>query len=881
MFLIVALVIVAIMLLIALVTIGIYAAIGFKRSIASGISVAVSAVVAAIATVVSCTPQLPVLPAIIDFAVEKALSAIPAGMIPAETLDLITSAINLDATRAAAEHYVSMLIAPFVFVLLFVLLAIISTIIISVIVSFIPVMKKLPKVAHHLGGAGIGVVCGLLVAILCVSPIVGVADIVESQYDLLSEIEVVKSVEDAIPVEVDFEVMSAFDYIGCGPLYDFFSSNIVNGEITNLKAEAGVLIDIAMDALPILESSSSLGAEQVEAMKGIIASLDNSPILKNIVVDIVSFAIESDLLSFDMGEMITPVVDATIDVISTSTKDTITKDLNTLLNVFGIVIESGIMEDNDSQAILNKIGDGLASDLLVEINKNERMYPVADEITNLSIRALASTLGIPANADERYDNLMNRIADEVNNTAHLEETERFEVLRQNLDGVFADYGVEVNGEALDHVAAGLMSDLGDDANGNAVHEFFMLYHCGAARSDSSAEAEGEINYLSSSSDNEIVVNEDGTISIGGVVLAHYNASNYKDSKALTFGSQHVSIGDAETLYSAKTVKSTILTAEDILAGMGHYGSCGDAIAESEKVGEIFKMITDIVAGKDLNDLDGMELFEELGPIFDKMQESEIFKSESAKNMLTAILQSEKVSGVLGLSLKDMTNFADKINSYASDRDSGYEEATKAISGTVNAVIKATDKDVAEEEKVEATKNMIDNVNKDNAEMISSMLTDSMIDKFGSDTGNAENASTAVKNLINNMADYKEGSPDDESVAKEAEAVTKLITVATTGSSEAPLFDTEDGEKGALASDPESLISTIVESNVVMQTVNQSVDGQESGSNPYGITYNSEEEKESVVNALESYYAENGGGEELAAKLANLAIVMDVEINLGE
>lgn len=881
MFLIVALVIVAIMLVIALVTVGIYTALGLKRGLASLIASVASAIVSAIAAVAICSPQLPVFPAIIDFAVEKVVGAIPADLLPEDVMALVLSAIELEAIGAAAEHYLSMLVAPFIFVLLFVILAVISTVIISVIVSFIPIMKKIHKAAHHLGGAAIGVVCGLLVAILCVFPIVGIADIAESNYDDIAEIEVVKSVVEAIPVETDLEVMSAFDYIGCGPLYDFFSSSYVGGERTDLKTEAGVLVDIALDALPLIEGSSSFGAEQVDSLKGIIASLDNSPILKSIVVDVVSFAIDSELLSFDVGEMIDPLVDATIEVISTSTKETITADLNTLVNVLGIVVESGIIEENDSQAILNKIGDGLASDLLVEINKNERMYPVADEITNLSIRALASTLGIPANAEERYDNLMNKIADEVNNTAHLEETERFELLQKNLDAIFSDYGIEVKGEALDHVTEGLMSDLKGQVNATAVKEFFMLYHSGAVMDDPSAEAEGGVEYLTSGSDNEIVVNADGTISIGGVVLEYYNASNYQDSKAIIFGSQHVSIGDAETLYSAKTVKSTVLTAEDILAGMGHYGSCGDAIAESEKVGEIFKMITGIVADKDLDDLDGIELFEELGPIFDKMQQSEIFKSESARKMLTAILQSEKVSGVLGLSLKDMTNFADKINSYASNRDSGYEEATKAISGTVNAVTKATDKAATEEEKVAATKNMIDNVNKDNAEMISSMLTDSMVEKFGSNTGNSENASSAVKNLINNMADYKEGSPEDESVAKEAEAVTKLITVATVASSDDPLFDTEDGEKGTLASDPESFISTVVESDVVMKTVNQSVDGQESGSNPYGVTYSSEAEKESVANALESYYAENGGGEELAAKLSNLAIVMDVEIDLGE
>ena len=880
MFLIVALVIVVLMLLIALVSIGIYTGIGLKRGIASLISVIVAAIVATIATVVICLPQLSVLPTIVDFVIETAIGAIPVGAIPEDVMAFITSAIELEALGTAIDSYASMILAPFIFVILFVILAVVSTVLASVIATHIPVMKKLPKPAHFLGGSVVGIVCGLLVSILCVFPIVGIADIAESNYDNIAEIGEVKSVVGAVPVGINFKVMGAFDYIGCGPLYDLYSSAIVDGKITNLKTEVGVIVDIVMNVLPMAENSSPLGTEQVESMKGIVSSLDDSPVLKSVIIDVVPFAIDSELLAFDMGEMINPVVDVTAEVISTSTQETITTDLNTLVNVLEIVVESGIMNETDSQVILNQIGNGLASDLLVEINKNDRMHPVADEITHLSIRVLASTLGIPGNADERYEEIMQKIADELNGSADMEETARFELLKNNLEGIFTDYGIEVNVEALDHVTEGLMSDFGGNVSATAVKEFFMLYHSGTVMDDATAEADNDVEYLSSNNES-VVINADGTISIDGVMLEYYNAGNYMESKAVTMGRQHVSIGDAETLYSAKTVKTTILTAEDILASMGSYDSCEDAIAESRKVGEIFRMITDIVAGEDLDDLDGFELFEELGPIFDKMQESEIFKSESTRNLLTAILQSKNVAGALGLPLKDMTGFADKINSYASDRDNGYEEATKIISGTVNAVSKATDNSATEEEKVAATKNMIDNVNKDNAEMITSMLTDSIVNKFVSDAGNFENAADAVKNLINNMADYKESSPDDESVAKEAEAVTKLITVATTGSSDAPLFDTEDGEKGALASDPESFIGTVVESDVVMWTVIQSVDGQGAGSNPYGITYSSDEERESVANALESYFVENGGGNELAEKLANIAIIMDVEINLGE
>ena len=101
-----------------------------------------------------------------------------------------------------------------------------------------------------------------------------------------------------------------------------------------------------------------------------------------------------------------------------------------------------------------------------------------------------------------------------------------------------------------------------------------------------------------------------------------------------------------------------------------------------------------------------------------------------------------------------------------------------------------------------------------------------------------------------------------------------------------MFDKKDEagavlEQGAVGSDPDSFITTVVESEVVMGTVTDTVKNNES--NPFGVTYDTEEEKQEVASALENYYAENATGddEELKSKLQDLAIVMDVEIDLDQ
>ena len=171
-------------------------------------------------------------------------------------------------------------------------------------------------------------------------------------------------------------------------------------------------------------------------------------------------------------------------------------------------------------------------------------------------------------------------------------------------------------------------------------------------------------------------------------------------------------------------------------------------------------------------------------------------------------------------------------------------------------------------------------------MISSMITGDMIGNFGSVAENTETVSDSLKSLIDNMANYKEGNPDEASVNKEAEAVTTILSLAIIGSGEGSMFDKKDEagavlEQGAVGSDPDSFITTVVESEVVMGTVTDTVKNNES--NPFGVTYDTEEEKQEVASALENYYAENATGddEELKSKLQDLAIVMDVEIDLDQ
>ena len=912
---------IVIALLAALVVVGGIAlgvAVGLKRSLAALIAIVFSAIDSVILTFLLISPSSGIVRWLIG------LVADGVGSFNAQIGEILA----VEAVENAIAYYFSMITAPIFFLVVFILLAVIFVALFMLISSFIPVLKRKPgkkkrrKIVvdeygesvevevkysrvkycsgalYHLGGVLVGAVCGILVAALCLFPITGSLEIVEGAIDkvpseTLDKLGIGETV-DSLPVALqdDYNYMSLYDYVGCGIVYDLFTSTYVGNERVTLSNEMDVIGDVAVSVLGLDFDFSKLNETHVDAVGDIVDTLDRSALLRETISGILAVSTEEGgIINADIigsNKILTPVIEELLNVASTSNKDTITADLTTIVEVLDILVESDIINNtNNYKLMLEKFGDGVIARLLIAVNSNERMQPVADEITMLSIRALAAELGVPADSVERYDLLMNEIAYVLNSTKAYGEADRLESVIDGLGDVFANYGINLEDVALEHVAEGLIADLGgkEVVSAGDVTEFFAIYDLAVTEANGHVSAGSSIENLSHNS-GKFVFTDDGKIVLNGKVFENYNASNYRNSTAYKMGRDGVDIGDASTLCSADDMKSSLLTVQDVLNNMGHYGDCEDAIAESAKVGDIFSAMVDMLVDIDFNNFDAASLIGGMGHVLDMMKGSEIFGGSSAGDILTMVLQSETIIDTLGLSRKDMTDFANKINDYASGKENGYEEATNTVSNTISTITQVSDKYASNVDKNQAASDMINSITKENAEIITSLVTKDLVGNFSSSVENAESVSNSLKNLINNMADYKEGNPDDASISKEAEAVTLILSLAMTGSESGAMFDKKDEygnviEQGSVGSNADDFISTVVESNVVMNTVKQAVSDNGGNSNPYGISYDSEEEKQDVADALERYYVENGKSKELADSLNDLAKVMDVEIDLSQ
>ncbi len=864
---------------------------GLKKSIGTLVAIILSAIIAAIITFIICNPSS----SVIGWLMDTINAILPEG----EIKDLFAIAELEDAL----SHYSVMIAAPFFFVAAFSVVSIIVSIIVAIIVKFVPPYKKPRAVANRLGGAGVGLVCGLLVSVIFLMPVVGTINLMASfegtvvteQIEENADPAVSYSEEDMLTELIsgasENEVVQILNGIGCGYVFDLFASTEFDGKRIYLKDDIGTITAMIGDVSLLGGDMSAYGQEQIDALDNILASLDSSPLLKNVVAGIFSTAAEKwtagetfiGIEKFSAGELLDPLVDEMLVIMTTSDKTNVSADLGTMKDVFAILIKHDMLKGGDYQTTLDKLSQsGAIGELIVAVNKNERMSPLADEITLLSIRTLASTIGVPADKTENYNQLMSGIADILNESRA--DANRAETIEPQITDTLEHYGIEISGEAAANVSRSIVADLGglDSVSASDVEEFFTVYAVASGMADDEMRGNGySFDMLSTTLG--FTVNSDGTVSVGDRVLNNYTADNYLASSAFVMGNTGVDFGGAATLMSAETMVSSIITMEDIMNFIGSYADCEDIEAEAAKISEIITEAMDIFADTDFENTAPTDLIASLGGLLDKMKETEIFGADTVSGLMKAVLQSDSVGSALGLSKSELTSFAEKISEVANAENStGYTEATQAVSSTINAITSTTDTEKTKEEKLQATHDLIDTITPESAEMVSSIVSSTMVSDMGVADEHAEAVSSAMSSMLTNMAEYKTNNPDSTDHGKEAEAVNTLLDMAmniTTEATDTPMFSNDETE-GVLGTTADEFIDLIVNSEVVSQTVKETVKDNGYSDNPLGLPALSEAEKASVTKTLENYHAENSGDEELAALLESIAAIVNVDLVLS-
>ncbi len=867
---------------------------GFKKSIGSLIAIILSIVISAIVTSLICNPGSGLISWLMDLI---------KGLIGQAQFEELLTIAELGET---VTYYIAMVAAPFVFFALYSVISIILSIVVGIVIKLIPPYIKKKGLLYRLGGVGVGMVCGILVSAILLIPVVGVLNIAINveRSGVLDAEDGSESILSEYLEGADEDKIYAVYSSTAGKAFDYLASADYDGEKIYLKEEVEVII-VVLDNIGVMSGEiADFGDEEISALNSVVDNLNKSALIKTTLAGFLSAMASKWIVgepflgieAIDAGELLNPLINSIFDVLSTSTKATITEDMRTLVGMLGVMAEYELLKNvEDFEKMLEILSaepetedDESAIEALINVaNANPRMTKLSDEITMLSIRALASTLGIPESDDALYNDLMDEIASVLNNSRG--EADRKTYVEENVLKALDTYGVNVSGDAAVNIADTLLADFEnvENVNGTAVKEFFMMYVVASGKS--SDEGELSVGYVRlSADDSEVTVDPaTGAVMMGDYVFEYYNAESYNSSAAYTAGADGIDFGDASSLYSSASMKSNIITLTDVFGadGVSKFSQLDveEAKAEAKKMSEMLALAGSMFEDG-FSNIDYNTIVKDMGAVLDKMAEMKVFGSEATAKLLEAIFQNEDVKGSLGLPMDQIEKCVNDIIQSAKNGNS-YESITKSVGSMVQMMQSVSNKEVSSEEKIESTKQLMKDITPENAELLGSMATPEMMKDFVADEEKAETVSDSVSSLFTYMADL---DTDDEEVYKnESEAVNTMLNLAMDGakSSEDSIFSSKDEDgnvtsQGKIDTDATEFVDLIVSSSVVSQTINDTVaSGTE---NPYGINP-SEEDAQVLTDALLGHYDGVKGDlstEELAElieTLENIAKLTNIDI----
>lgn len=154
--------------------------VGFKKVLKSLAVIVLALVIAAIATAILCNPDSGLVSAGMDGI---------ADMLGSDMGEIFA----VEELEVTLKYYAAMMVGPFLFIIIFMIVWPILSIIVAILFKVIPPLHSFIKdkpsaLLHRGGGAALGLVCGWLIAVILLMPLVGTLSFVTSMpYDMLME----------------------------------------------------------------------------------------------------------------------------------------------------------------------------------------------------------------------------------------------------------------------------------------------------------------------------------------------------------------------------------------------------------------------------------------------------------------------------------------------------------------------------------------------------------------------------------------------------------------------------------------------------------------------------------------------------------------------
>lgn len=169
----------------------------------------------------------------------------------------------------------------------------------------------------------------------------------------------------------------------------------------------------------------------------------------------------------ELPAVFAPTFNKALEVIGSVTPATVEQDLNTIFDVFYYFLQGDLMNmDAANSDIMSSIGESkIISNIISTLEANERFAPLADEIMDMGMRVVASSIGkVELGSDEQYDQLVGEISKSLNDVLDMPKEERDAEVKKSIKAAMENYdsGLQVEEDVALAFADKMIEDLGAD-----------------------------------------------------------------------------------------------------------------------------------------------------------------------------------------------------------------------------------------------------------------------------------------------------------------------------------------------------------------------------------------------------------------------------------
>ena len=385
--------------------------------------------------------------------------------------------ILVHVDMATAQNIISLVlclfISPSIFALCFYILKV-ATMLVYWLVSLMCGMAGKNNFFSSLGGGLVGALQGMVISLVLLIPIAGFTQLASEARVLVQESEVPEytkeQVEDFYTNYLDFTLqnpmLDAINSFGGEVMFTGLTTATIEEEKVDMGEVAKDLFLLFVDGVTVSDidfvNPTPWGEHLVRMTEDIGSQRFTASTISGIVRSIAK-AFDAGALVIPAEEPIKSLILDMFKMLTTSDENNLEGDLKTLVNIYLIMGEHGLLAEiteGTSEGILDKMliktdSGEIVIDLIIdELGKNPRTTLLLDSFAKISVAALSNSITLEEDATEIYNNVKDGVNEVLQTKKENYETEEEykEALGENLDETLKENGITLEEGIIDEMA---------------------------------------------------------------------------------------------------------------------------------------------------------------------------------------------------------------------------------------------------------------------------------------------------------------------------------------------------------------------------------------------------------------------------------------------